>query len=254
MKRTLLAIMIVILAAGLSGCVRMYSTTDIQADGSGTATIELGMTQTVADALKELQEIDPDASGDQKMPSFADIDKAKIEERIKPYGVKLTQFEKTDADGRETVKMAFAFKDLKGMSAAMGAATGEEPGDGLGIYQDADGNYVLKKATYDFPDYPGKAEEEAKEEKEPTQPTPEQMQKQMEIMGKLMGAMSELDITMKITVPGDIITTNAPEQEGRTSIWTINSSNMMTAGQDMEPNIVFSSKGLKIKDVLKDAE
>ena len=27
----------------------------------------------------------------------------------------------------------------------------------------------------------------------------------MEVMGKLMGAMSELDVSFKITVPGDII-------------------------------------------------
>ena len=79
---------------------------------------------------------------------------------------------------------------------------------------------------------------------------PAQMGKQMELMGKLMGAMSELDVRMSITVPGDIIATNAPAREGRTSVWTINSSNMMTAGMDMEPEITFSGKGLKIKDVI----
>ena len=66
-------------------------------------------------------------------------------------------------------------------------------------------------------------------------------------MGKLMGAMSELDISMKITVPGDIINSNAPLVEGRTSIWTINQSNMMSSNQDMEPVITFSAKGLKLK-------
>ena len=77
------------------------------------------------------------------------------------------------------------------------------------------------------------------------------MQKQMQVMGTLMGAMAELDVSLKITVPGDIIESNAPVQEGRTSIWAINSSNMMTAGQDMEPVITFSGKGLKIKNALK---
>ena len=62
-----------------------------------------------------------------------------------------------------------------------------------------------------------------------------------------MGDDAELDVSMKITVPGDIVTTNAPAQEGRTSIWTVNGDNMMTAGQDMNPVITFSGKGLDIK-------
>jgi hypothetical protein len=66
-------------------------------------------------------------------------------------------------------------------------------------------------------------------------------------MGTLMGAISELDISMKVTVPGDIVSTNAPAQEGRTSIWAVNAGNMMTMDQDMAPEIVFSAKGLKIK-------
>ncbi len=61
--------------------------------------------------------------------------------------------------------------------------------------------------------------------------------------------MGELDISMKMTVPGDIIESNAPTVEGRTSIWNIDSSNMMSGNTDMEPNIVFSGKGLKIKAV-----
>ena len=78
---------------------------------------------------------------------------------------------------------------------------------------------------------------------------PAQMQKQMEIMGKLMGAMAELDVSFKITVPGEIVSTNAPLTEGKTSVWSINSGNMMTMDQDMEPEIVFSGKGLKLKPI-----
>ena len=48
---------------------------------------------------------------------------------------------------------------------------------------------------------------------------PEQMQKQMELMGKLMASISELDVSMKITVPGEIVESNAPTVEGNTSIW-----------------------------------
>lgn len=253
MKKLLLCLLTAVLVAGLSGCVRMHSATEIKDDGSGTATLDLSLSQATADAIKEMQAIDPSASGDMEMPDFTDLDRKNIDKVAKQYDVKVTEFENSSADGRLSVRMAFAFKDLKGLSAVMAAAMGEDPEDGMGIYATGDGNYVLKQATYEFPDYP-ELEDDADEEEAapaaPTEPSPEQMQKQMEIMGKLMGAMAELDVNLQITVPGDIIETNAPVQDGRTSIWTINSSNMMTAGSDMEPVITFSGKGLKIKGAL----
>ena len=259
MKKFLFCVLALVVAVAASGCVRMHSVTDIAADGSGTATLEFSLSESVAAALQEMEELDPGAGsgGDMEMPSLSEIKKERIEQAIEPYDVKLTSFSHDTAEGRESIKMAFAFKDLKGLSAAMGAAMGEQPEDGLGIYEAGDGNYVLKKASYDFSDFPEFDDEEdaaEDEAEEPAEQTPEQMQKQMEIMGKLMGAMSELDVSLKITVPGEIVETNAPQQEGRTSIWTINSSNMMTAGPDMEPHIVFSGKGLKIKSALKETE
>ena len=75
---------------------------------------------------------------------------------------------------------------------------------------------------------------------------PEKAGKLMEVMGKLMASVSELAVTTRITVPGDVIEHNAPKLEGRTAIWEINAENMMTAGASMgSPEIVFSGKGLK---------
>lgn len=258
MKRTMSCILVLALAVGAAGCVQMHSETTINDDGSGTATLAIGISQSMLEAIKEMQELDPDASGDMEMPAFDEIQRDRIEKAIKPYDVKLTEFEKSDADGRESIRLAFAFKDLKGLSAVMAATLGEDPEDGMGIYETGDGNYVLKQARYDFSDMPLPEQEEeaeapASEEADPAaEQTPEQMQRQMELVGKMMASMSELDISVRITVPGDIIETNAPQQEGRTSIWTINSSNMMTAGEDMDPVITFSGKGVKIKNALKE--
>jgi hypothetical protein len=252
MKKLILGLVAIAAAASLTGCIKVDTTTDIKADGSGTASLEFGLSQSVAEAVKEMQALDPSSSGDMAIPDFADIERTNIDKVAKQYNVKVTAFEKNDADGRLSVRMAFAFEDLKGLSAVMAAAMGEDPESGLGIYDNGDGSYVLKAATYEFPDFP-ELDKPAEEEVEaPTsgEMTPEQMQKQMELMGKLMGAMAEMDVQMRITVPGDIITTNAPAQEGRTSVWVINSSNMMTAGADMEPEITFSGKGLKIKNAL----
>ena len=66
-------------------------------------------------------------------------------------------------------------------------------------------------------------------------------------MGKLMASISELDIRMEITVPGNVLSSNAPAVEGRTSIWTINAANMMESqGGDMTPTIAFDKGGVAI--------
>ena len=63
-----------------------------------------------------------------------------------------------------------------------------------------------------------------------------------------MQHMAELDIRMAITVPGEIISSNAMAVEGRTSIWALNAANMMQAEDtDMDPVIIFASDGLKIE-------
>jgi hypothetical protein len=253
--KKIVAVSAVLLALfACAGCVTMHSDTVIEKDGSGTAAMEFGMSTSVAEALREMQAMDTSGQSDMELPAFDDIDKAEIEKAVKPFDVKLTGFEKSDADGRQLVKMTFAFKDLKGLSAAMTVAMGgggEDAGEGLGIYEAGDGNLVLRQAQYDFSDLEIPTREEdadaaAEETEAPAQPSPEDMQKQMELMGKLMGAMSEMDVRIAITVPGDIVETNAPEQEGRTSIWTINAENMMSQGGDLNPVITFAGKGLKI--------
>ncbi|MBD3221661.1 hypothetical protein GF314_10500 [bacterium] len=235
----------------LAGCVQLHSETTIDEDGGGTALITISMSEAVADAVKEMEALDVEGGPSGDMPSFGDIEREKIESRVAEYGVEITTFERGMVDGRETIEIGYEFEDMRGLSAAMSAVMddgGDGNDNGLGIFDAGDGNLVLRPTSYEFPAWEDDtaAEDEA-ESTAPTQMDPEAMQKQMEIMGKLMGAISELDISMKITVPGDIVSTNAPTQEGRTSIWTINSSNMMSAEQDMEPRIVFEGKGLKIE-------
>jgi len=160
-------------------------------------------------------------------------------------------------DGREKLDIAMEFEDLKSLSYVMGSLMGGNPGEGMGIFETDDGNFVLKQATYDFPDEPAEevegsepANEAEVQTEKPTLTPEEKSAKQMEVYGKLMGAVAELDVRLTITVPGEIIKSNAPAVEGNTSIWAINSGNMMNMqNQDMEPVITFSSKDLKIKAI-----
>ncbi len=251
MKKLLLLTITVLAALTVTGCVNFQSHTDIQSDGSGVAQMSMSMSPSIQEALAEMKAMDSSQADEMDFPLLDDLQKDKIEKAAKGRGVKIKKFEKAMVDGRETVEIVMAFDDLEGLSYVMNRVMGDgASNDGMGIFDAGDGNYVLKQTTYDFP-VEDVVEEEVEEESDPMEDMqnmdPEQMQKQMEIMGKLMGAMAELDVSFQITVPGDIISSNAPTTDGRTSVWSINSSNMMTMDQDMEPEIVFSGKGLKLK-------
>jgi hypothetical protein len=242
--------------ASLTGCIQLNSETVIEKDGSGTADITISMSPTGAELIEEMRELGMTEGQDIDMPAIDDLKKEDFAKAAKGHGVKIKRFEKSSADGRDLLDLAVEFEDLEGLSYVMGKVMGEQPGDGMGIYETADGNYVLKAAHYDFPPEPAPEAEEAPEAKEtegaeaPTMTEEEKAQKQMAIYGKLMGAMAELDVKFTITVPGEIIESNAPVVEGNTSIWAINAGNMMTMqNQNSEPVITFSSKGLKIKAI-----
>lgn len=243
MKVMLKMMLVVALVAMMSGCVQMHMNTEIKKDGSGTMEMTMSLSEVVKEAIA-LEAGDDDLA---ELGAMMSMDKKELEKAIKGHDVKVKKYEKKDVKGRETLFIKLEFKDLEGLSMALNQMEMGDDG-GLAIVDLGDGNYAFRPYEYDFP---VKAEEEVEEEEEMTMDDmdPAKMQKQMEIMGKLMGAMSELDFSMKITVPGDIVESNAPIVEGRTSTWSINAANMMSAGSDMEPNIVFSGKGLKIKNL-----
>ena len=266
MKKSFLLAACLAAALGLTGCVQLKSDTVIENDGSGTASVSFSLSPSMIGVLEEMQALDMDQNQDMDLPSFEDINREDLEKAAQGHGVEITKFEKTMTNEREQLDIVLAFKDLEGLSYVMGDLMGGETGNGMGIYETADGNLVLKKTQYDFPaeaddedieddmDEMAQLEEEdeyAAEEEgagDEEAMTPEKAQKQMELMGKLMGSLSELDVKFTITVPGAIIESNAPTVEGNTSIWSMNSSNMMSMqGQTMDPVIKFSGKGLKIK-------
>lgn len=254
MKKLMLLFVFTAAALSLNGCVKLKSLTEIKDDGSGTVEITVSVSPDVKAALLEMKELDDKQGKDMDMPLLGDMTKADLEKGLKGQGVKVRKFEKGMVDGRETMDVVMAFDDLKGFSLAMGQVMGgSDSGDGMGIFDAGDGNFVLKQAHYDFP-APAVEEEKEAEAEAPAAPgdmDPEKMQKQMALAGKLMAAMSELDINLQITVPGDIVSSNAPETDGRTSIWAVNAGNMMSMQQDFNPEIVFSGKGLKIKAMVE---
>ena len=255
MKRIMMLAVTALAAFSLAGCVQMYSDTNIDNDGSGTASFSMALSPGMAEAIDEMKELGMDQDQGQDIPEFDKINREDLEKSIAGHGVKITKFEKDNADGNMSLALEMEFEDLKGLSYAMGKIMGGEPGDGMGIFATDDGNFVLKQARYDFPPEPDEEIEETDtgaddpaEGAEPALTEEEKAQKQMALMGKMMGAMAELDVKFTITVPGEVIESNAPTVEGNTSIWAINASNMMSQQEtDLDPVITFSGKGLKIK-------
>jgi len=245
MRKLLTAALLVALGL-LTGCVKMHMETVIEADGSGTCAVTYAMGREVADAIAELTELNPDAMGeDEEIPSFADMTREKMEQACGEAGVKLVGHEYTDDASGNRLTMTIAFTDVTQLSSALNGI-GHDGGDGqerLGIFRADDGNFVLKSVSVAAEPTADEAPAEPAEE---AADNAANMQQAMQYMGVLMAHVNELDMRLAFTVPGDVISSNAPEVEGRTSIWTVNAANMMDQ-PDLEPEIVFASKGLKLK-------
>ena len=248
MKRIITMLLMVALASLMTGCVQMHMDTDISKDGSGTMDLTMSLSAVVTEAINEMG---TDAMDDEMedIGKLMDMEEKEIKKSLKGLDVDLDKFSQGVVEGRETVSIKLKFKDLENLSLALREIMGGEE-QGLAILDAGDGNLVLRPHEYSWPPLAEEEGEDAEEEADDmANMDPEKMQQQMALMGKLMGAMGELDINLSMTVPGDIVESNAPTVEGRKSTWSINSGNMMSADSNMEPNIVFSGKGLKIKPV-----
>lgn len=248
MKRLLTAILVMTVVL-LGGCMKVHLETNIDKDGSGTCTIEYGMAREVAEAMDKLQEMDSNSMGGEDMPDFSDMKRDEMEKTCQQAGVKLLDHEYADdAEGRR-LTMTIGFDDVSKLSHVLDeVADGEGEGGSLGIFETADGNLILKTVVSEM-DLDDDDDDDGDDlDENMDQDDPADMQAAMQYMGVLMAHIGDMDVRMTFTVPGEIISSNAMEVEDRTSIWAVNAANMMQAEEmDMEPNIIFSSKGLKIK-------
>jgi hypothetical protein len=226
----------------LTGCMQVESTTVIEKDGSGTFAMTYTMSPSVAEAMADLEEMGQSGAGD--MQSF-DLDRDEIAADCEKAGLELKTFREFEKDGRKGVEVIVAFDDFNKLQTAFAG----HPFGALSITKRDDGNYVLGPAPEVEMDEDVDEGEETvttETETEMAEMDPEMMGKYMEVMGKLMQSASEFSMTARVTVPGTIVSHNASRQEGNTCIWEADAENMMML-QDMEPEIVFACKGLKIK-------
>ena len=220
----------------LGGCMQMSSDTVIEKDGSGLIQVSFSSSIKVAEALEQMKELDTDM-GDSDM-SF-EMSRDDIEEFCSRSGVKLKSYKAIDGADRRGAEFSIEFDNIDELQGIFG-------GSGNALFQLENGDYLLKTVEVEMEADPDESDEEDFSGLDEEAFDPAAMGKTMEVMGTLMAAANELEISLRMTVPGEILEHNAQRVEGRTCIWEINSDNMMMMG-DMEPEIRFSGKGLKIK-------
>ncbi len=239
MKKLVLLGLAVLIAA-LAGCVQVKMATDIAKDGSGTYTMTYSVSQEVEQTLAEMDALGGDMAKEMDdAPDFANFDRDEFTKKIGKHGVKLVAYTNDVQNGRRNVEMKLSYPDLMSLSEAIGGSFG---GGGIKITKNGD-DYLLSSYQVQKPALDESAKEDAQADMNAAM---QNATKSMELMGRLMAHISEMTMAMAITLPGDVIESNAHRVEGRTCIWEINANNMMQA-EGMEPHVVFSGKGLSIK-------
>ena len=234
---------IVVLVAALAGCVQIKMATDIAKDGSGTYTMNYSVSQEVEQTLAEMRALGGETAVKMdEAPDFANFDRDEFTKKIAKHGVKIVAYTNDIKDGRRVVEMKLSYPDLISFSEAMGGSFGSG-GGGMKITKNAAGDYVLASYQAQTPEPEPATEEAAPEDMNAAM---QNAAKSMELMGRLMAHISEMTMAIAITLPGDVIESNAHRVEGRTCFWEIDANNMMQA-EGMEPHVVFSGKGLSIK-------
>jgi hypothetical protein len=236
MRHPLLALPILAALLGSAGCVQLRTDLDLDAKGGGTARIVMSADPRVLAARAELDRLGGEALGP-ALPVFDEITRPYLQKRAAGQGVAVVTFSKGSAGGRSTLDCTLKFTDLKGVSWMLNDVAAALGGAGLGYARGEGGNLVLRSKQYGFP---------APAPRTAPAPTGESARRQAELATTLFGAIGELDVKLNVTVPGDVVRSNAPKLAGRTSTWTINAGNMMSQ-QDVNPEIVFSGAGLAIK-------
>lgn len=242
LKRYLLTLSAGLLAFSLTGCVEINIETELKKDGSGKTEMEFVILPSTSEILAELAAIGdvPDVD----IARLVNLDGKELQAVVESHGVKVKKFKSRLKDDMQTISFRLEYKDLEGHAFALDQISGEHGAGHLGFFDAGEGNLLLKGTVYEFP---VEVEEEDTAAVETEEVSQEVMVKQSELFGRLWRSVNELTLFRSITVPGDLVGSNAMETDGRTSTYWMDESNRSEAKDNFDPNIVFSGKGMKIK-------
>ena len=249
--RSLIGLTVLALTVLGSGCVQVRMDTEITRDGSGSTTISYRMNRPVADAISRLasyQAGGPEAIQD--YPAAMDLRRERIDTVCRATGAELVDHTfADDAEGRR-LSMTLAFPRIEVLSqvfAELDDAPGGERRE-LRLVRTPQDDYHLTSVAA------SPAEAAADTALPPAgQWAPEDTHAAMRDMFVLLDHREELDVRITVTVPGEVINSNAMEVSDRTSIWVLNAA---TTGQpespDFTPDILFSGEDLELPTAASD--
>jgi hypothetical protein len=242
--RPLIGLMVAALSVLGSGCVQVRMDTEIAADGSGSTTISYHMSRPVADAISRLASYQ--AGGPEAIHDYADamdLRRERIDTVCRATGARLLDHTFVDDPQGRRLSMTLAFPRVEVLSHVF-AELDDSPGGErreLRLVRTAQGDYHLTSVAMTS------AEAVVDEAMPPAgQWAPEDTHAAMQDLFVLLDHREELDVRITVTVPGEVISSNAMEVSDRTSIWFVNAA---TTGQpespDFTPDILFSGEGLE---------
>lgn len=231
-----------VLALAAGGCVKFDVEETLNADGTVDMKIHYAVSEQTAaqwNALRQqTNKQDPKLKGATQEPGLV-FDEADIKAAFeKKEGVKLTSVRTETKDGWKHIYADVRFDDVGKASAidpfdqkGGGLSLTKNQGGGLSLTKSADGNWVLESING---------------EREQKKPNPEEQ-------AMVRAMMAGLSISVKVTVPGDIVETTAPDKEGRSATWKLDIADEKFFDKSEEFNkkgmkVVFKGAGLNLKE------
>ncbi len=260
MKKITGFLLVLLAAALIGGCIDYTEILELNADGSGTMSMQVVVHKKFFDAFDQMMGSVPDTSvksdsNDYGMFKREDIEKQIADSKLKIKLVDFTQ-QNTDSTLISNVKFSFTdFSDMMKMSQQMGKAEvpeEESPKKKVTFLKSTDG---LWNYARDFQDssmnmmMEGLSDTSALSAQNPTaegdsttdslaQGFGNAMAEMSKTMAKMMvSAFSDCHMRMAVKFPGKIVKTNATKVEGNTAIWEYKLNEIPKAPKQLEASV-----------------
>ncbi len=223
MKLFKLFVMVVV-AFGLVGCLKVDQTLNINNDGSGSLSMSYSMQESTIRQMEAMAAMEGEDSGDMDF----EFDEESVREDLKQleeHGITVKTVESEVKDGWRVMNIELDFEDI---AALMKTDFYDE--DTFTISKNEAGNYVIKTVA-----------------EEMEQPDEEMDAAMLQSMAPMFAGMR---ITQHINVPGDIVKSNAAKVDGKTASWIYDIDEDPTVIQKMQNMTIeleFDGSGVDIK-------
>jgi len=225
------------------GCIWYEQALTLRENGSGRLEVNYSISEQTIEQLRAIYKLreDMDAIDDMKteftlgqqyLHMYLEPDEGAIRqdlESYKRYGLSIEKLTVESRGAARHVKLKLTFDNL-----AKIAQIPIMKQYGLSLSKNADGDYVMVRAPTD------------------TSPLPETDLSTEEATRVLSPLLSGFHVSIKVTVPGAIRTTNAPKRSRRTAAWVFDFSDdpyALRTLQRVSPAIIFDGTNAKLQEI-----